>query len=357
MTSLAFRVDGHRPVTLLAMLISVASSMRKILYIILGIALAMVVIVAAGPTTPAPTLDYAMPAVPDGLAELQQELVASEQRYPVRPGLQQQIVWADTTPSVTDIAIVYLHGFTGTWRDGSPAIERVAKDIGANLLLARLPGHGLRIAEPLLDYNPDTVYAGAVRALAIGKRLGKRVVVIGTSTGATLGLLLAAKFPNDVHSVINWSPNIRLAHPLSFLSNGPWGVQLTRWIVGGDYRESPTTDKNRNEYWYRKYRVEAIPQLQALVEAGMTESVFSAIRQPTLTMCWFASDDDQDSIVSVPAMRSMHSQLASARKQFVPLDAGSHEIGYTPGSRVVDNVVQRTVSWIRTSVRTAQPGS
>ena len=321
--------------------------MRKMWTISLALAVVLAVIVAAGPTTPVPTLQSTMPSVPDGLADLQQQLEATEQTYPVRPGLQAQIIWADSIPSVTDVAIVYLHGFSGTWRDGSPAIERVAAELHANVFLARLPGHGLRTAEPLIDYHPDSVYAGAVRALAIGKRLGRRVMIVGTSTGATLGMMLAAAYPREVAAIVNWSPNVRLAHPLSFLSNGPWGLSLTKVILGGAYRDVVSTDSARNAFWYMKYRAEAIPQLQALLEAGMTASTFERIKQPVLTMCWYTSETEQDSLVSVPAMRTMHDQLASTRKAFVELDAGNHEIGYAPESRAVDDVVRRTVAWIR----------
>lgn len=267
--------------------------------------------------------------------------------YPTKPEVDAQILWADSVPQKTDIAIVYLHGFSGTWRDGSPAIDRVAKELHANVYLARLHGHGLRVPEPLIDYSPDSVYASALHALTVGKQLGKRVVLIGTSTGSTLGLMLAAKRPQDVAAVVNWSPNIRLAHPLSFLSNGPWGLQLTRMIVGGDYRAVQMPDPRRAKYWYMRYRAEAIPQLQALLEASMTPETFAAIKQPVLTMCWFKNNDVQDSLVSVDAMRTMHTQLSSSKKQLIELDAEAHEIGYAPESKSVDEVVRRTVEFIR----------
>lgn len=191
------------------------------------------------------------------------------------------------------------------------------------------------------------MYASALHALAVGKQLGKRVIVVGTSTGATLGLMLAARQPQDVAAVINWSPKIRLAHPLSFLSNGPWGLQLTRMIDGGDYRAVQMPDPRRAKYWYMRYRAEAIPQLQALLEASMTTETFRSIKQPVLTMCRYKNEQVQDSLVSVDAMRTMHAQLSSSKKQFVELDAEAHEIGYAPESKRVDEVVRRTIEFIR----------
>lgn len=316
--------------------------MKKVIIVII------VVLVAAyllGPRPATPTYTVTMPRVTSDLQELENNVRAHEAALPVKPDVEARIIWADTTRSTTDIAIVYLHGFSGTWHDGSPAIEEVARRTGANLYLARLHGHGLRVAEPLLDYSPDSVYADAVRALAVGKRLGRKVVIVGTSTGCTLGLLLAARFPNDVASVINWSPNIRLRHPLSFLSNNPWGLTLTRLVVGGDYRATKMKNPERAKYWYMKYRIEGIQQLQELLETSMTQETFSAIKQPVLTMCWYRDDQTQDSIVSVDAMRTMHEQLGSTRKRFLPLDADAHEIGYGPESKALARVVEESVKW------------
>lgn len=299
-----------------------------------------------GPSTPVPALQAALDSADVNPDQVDRAIARAESRLPVRPYARAQVRWADSVPAVTDVAILYLHGFSGTWHDGSPAIERIASQVRANLLLARLHGHGLDVSEPLLDFSADSVYTSAVQALSMARTIGRSVVVIGTSTGATLGMLLAARFPEVVAGVVNWSPNVRLAHPLSFLSNGPWGLELTKIILGGDYRDVPTTDTARNMYWYMKYRAEAIPRLQALLEASMTEETFGAIKQPVLTMCWYRDETTQDSLVSVPAMRMMHSQLGSTRKHFVTLDAGNHEIGYGRESRVVDDVVRRTVAWI-----------
>lgn len=317
--------------------------MKKIIIVIV---IVLVVAYLLGPRPTTPTYATSMPKLTSDLVQLESDVHAYEASLPLKPDVEARIIWADTTRSVTEVAIVYLHGFSGTWHDGSPAIEEVARRSGANLYLARLNGHGLRAPEPLLDYSPDSVYADAVRALAVGKRLGRKVVIIGTSTGCTLGLMLAARFPNDVASVINWSPNIRLRHPLSFLANNPWGLALTRLIVGGDYRATKMKNPERAKYWYMKYRIEGIQQLQELLETSMTQETFSAIKQPVLTMCWYHNDAVQDSIVSVDAMRTMHDQLSSARKRFLPLNSDAHELGYGAESKSVATVVKESVRWI-----------
>jgi pimeloyl-ACP methyl ester carboxylesterase len=330
--------------------------MSKFIVIPVATVIVLGVFFALGPSTPTPSFNVAMPNMPANLIELDSSVRAHEAQYLTKPEVEAQILWADSVPTKTDVALVYLHGFSGTWHDGSPAIERVAKELHANVYLARLHGHGLRVDEPFLDYSPDSVYASALHALAIGRQLGKRVIVVGTSTGATLGLMLAARYPEDVDGVVNWSPNIRLAHPLSFLSNGPWGLQLTRLIVGGDYRQVTMPDPRRAKYWYMKYRVEAIPQLQALLEAAMTPETFNNVHQPVLTMCWYKNKDVQDSLVSVDAMRTMHEQLGTNAKLFFELDAHAHEIGYAPESASVDEVVRRTIEFVQTRASSRSKG-
>lgn len=307
---------------------------------------ATVVAILVGPRPAPAAFATQLPSITASGSRLENEITMRESALPLKKDAAARIVWFDSTKSVSNIAILYLHGFSGTWHDGSPAIEEVARRVGANLYLTRLHAHGLRCEEPLLDFSPDSVYADAVRALAVAKRLGKKVVVVGTSTGATLALMLAARFPNDVYSVINWSPNIRLHHPLSFLSNNPWGLQLTRLVVGGDYRETVMQNPEREKYWYMKYRIEGIVQLQELLESSMTTETFAAIKQPVLTMCWYKSEKEQDSLVSVDAMRRMNDELATQDKTFMTLDAEAHEIGYGAESRSVSDVVAICTRWI-----------
>src|SRR5690606_4415203 len=100
-------------------------------------------------------------------------------------------------------SVVYLHGFSASEREGFPVHTEFAKKHGFNLFLARLDGHGLNTPEPLLDMTAQGLWKDAREALAIGKQLGDKVIVMGTSTGGTLALMLAAEYPADVEAVIN----------------------------------------------------------------------------------------------------------------------------------------------------------
>ena len=121
----------------------------------------------------------------------------------LRPDNQARIIWNnDIKREKTEYAVLYLPGFGASWYEGYPTHINFAKSIGANLYLSRLASHGVDTTEPLLDMYPAALYESAKQSLAIANALGNKVIVMGTSTGGTLALKLAADFPVMVHSLI-----------------------------------------------------------------------------------------------------------------------------------------------------------
>lgn len=100
-------------------------------------------------------------------------------------GVEKRILWMGQSGDQTEFAVVYLHGFSATSEEIRPVPDLVAKALGANLYYARYAGHGLpgnQLAGPTAqDWIDDTA-----EALAIGRRIGRKVIVIATSTGGTM---------------------------------------------------------------------------------------------------------------------------------------------------------------------------
>ena len=97
------------------------------------------------------------------------------------PGTEAQIIWAGEEGAQTDIVVLYVHGFSATSEEIRPVPDRVAEGLGANLIFARLPGHGrtgAAMAEPRAGDWLDEVEV----MLRLARGIGDRVVVIGTST-------------------------------------------------------------------------------------------------------------------------------------------------------------------------------
>src|SRR5262249_45000757 len=112
----------------------------------------------------------------------------------VKPAARKGIRWRDANHKTrTPIAIVYLHGFSATRAELSPVVEHAADSLGANVFFTRLAAHGRVDGEGFASVSPQQWIDDAREALAIGRRLGDRVVVIGTSTGALLAMELAAE--------------------------------------------------------------------------------------------------------------------------------------------------------------------
>lgn len=293
-----------------------------------------------GPKPEAPRYENSLPVVPGDAVALEGYLAAREALHPVRPDNEARIIWRDSTRAKTEYSIVYLHGFSASQKEGDPVHKRFAKQFGCNLFLARLADHGLDTAEALLSFTAERIWASAREALAIGETIGEKVIVISTSTGGTLALMLASRYPDKVHALINLSPNIAINDPAAFLLNDPWGLQIARMVMGGKYRITGGTD-DEARYWDTKYRLEALVQLEELLESSMVEETFRSVTQPSLTLFFYKNEGEQDPQVKVSAMLEMHRQLGTPDSLKVAVavpEAGAHVIGSSMTSRDVEGV-------------------
>jgi pimeloyl-ACP methyl ester carboxylesterase len=293
-----------------------------------------------GPTPKEPVFSKVMPVVPLQADELEFYISQNEKQHPVKPNNEARIIWNDSLKKKTEYAVVYLHGFSASQMEGDPIHRQFAKQFGCNLYLSRLADHGLDTVETLLQFTADRFWNSAKEALAIGKALGDKVIVMSTSTGSTVALMLAAYFPDDVYALINLSPNIALRDPAAFLLNDPWGLQIARLVMGSNYREWDGSEE-RLKYWNNKYRLESLVQVEELVEQSMTSELFAQVEQPSLTLYYYKNDEEQDSEVKVSAMLEMNEQLATPDSLKVAVampNTGAHVIGSPLASKDVEGV-------------------
>lgn len=302
--------------------------------------LLLVVVYWLGPSPATPNYNLDLPVVPRGPDDLDKYVYEQESKHKVKPNNEARIVWTDSSHSKTEYAVVYLPGFSASQMEGDPVHRNFAKDFGCNLYLARLADHGIDTVETLLNFTAERFWNSAKEALSIGNQLGEKVILVSTSTGGTVALMLAANFPERVHALINLSPNISVRDPAAFLVNDPWGLQIARMVMGGNYREW-VADPERKKYWNNKYRLEAVVQVVELVETTMIEETFTKIRQPVLTLYYYKNDGEQDPEVSVAAMLKMHQQLGTSADMQAAIaipGAGAHVIGSSMVSKDVEGV-------------------
>ncbi|SKC89717.1 alpha/beta hydrolase [Ohtaekwangia koreensis] len=296
-----------------------------------------------GPEPKTPVFNLTLPQAPASPLALEQYVATAEAQHKIKPGNEAEIVWHDSTRQKTEYAIVYLHGFSASKMEGFPTHQKFAKTFGCNLYLSRLADHGIDTTDALVNFTPDRLWESAKQALAIGKQLGNKVILVSTSTGGTLALKLAAEYPDDVHALINMSPNVAINNGAAFLLNDPWGLYIVRLVKGGKYSISTEDTEEESKYWYSKYRLEATPQLEELVESTMVKETFEKIKQPCLTLYYFKNEQEQDPQVKVSAMLDMNDKLSTPAdlKQAIPFpDAGGHVIGSSLTNKHYEEIYQ-----------------
>lgn len=306
-----------------------------------------------GPHPSSPQLALSLPELPQQPDELEGFIRSQEATHRLRPDNEARIIWLnDSIREVTEYAVVYLHGFSASQEEGDPVHLNFTKKFGCNLYLSRLAEHGIDTSEQLLNMTADNLWESAKQAYAIGKRLGKKVVLMSTSTGGTLALKLAAEYP-EIHSLILLSPNIEINDPNAWLLNNHWGLQIAR-MVQGKYNVPQDTTRLYKQYWNTPYRMEAAVQLEELLETTMKKSTFERVKQPTLLLYYFKDEDHQDEVVKVSAMKRMFRQLGTpdSLKRAVPIPgAGDHVIGSYIKSKDVAAVEKECEKFAREVLR------
>ncbi len=293
-----------------------------------------------GPEPAKPKFDPSMPVVPQAANELEKYVSDQEARHKLKPDNEARIIWADSAKTKTEYAVIYLHGFSASPMEGNPVHINFAKKFGCNLYLARMADHGIDTVDQLLNFTPDRWWQSSKEALAIGRAIGKKVIVMSTSTGGTMALILAAQYPDDVFALINMSPNIAINDSKAWIANNPWGLQIARMVFGGKSRVFPK-DTAVQRYWNDSYRLESVAQLQELIEEKMNPETFQKVKCPSLTLYYYKNEKEQDPQVKVSAMMEMNKQLETQEnmKEMVAIpNAGGHVLASSIVSKDVPAV-------------------
>jgi esterase/lipase len=199
--------------------------------------------------------------------DLAADLARDEAAVPrLRPGAAKCIAWADpATRARTPLAVVYLHGFSASPAELAPVPQRVAAGLGANLFLTRLAGHG-RDGPAMLDGSADAWMNDVAEALAIGRRLGERTLLIGTSTGGTLAAIAAARpdAADALAGIVFVAPNFRVRQP------GAWALDLPlarHWLprVAGRERGIEPLNPAHAGGWTLRYPTVAVLPMAEVV--------------------------------------------------------------------------------------------
>ena len=320
----------------------------RILKIVILSLIALFVIYFLGPQPPKPILNDVLPTIVS-INALDAHIAAMEAPHKIKPNNQAKIIWADSSKTQTEYAIVYLHGFSASQMEGDPVHQNIAKQFHCNLYLARLAEHGIDTTEDLMNLTAEKYWESAKMAYAIGKQIGKKVILMGTSTGGTLALQLAATYP-EIAGLILYSPNIEVFNPAAPLLDNPWGLQIGRAVLKSNYVDIKYKDSAYPKYWNTHYRIEAVVALQNLLEATMTEATFKKIHQPTLALYYYKDEAHQDNVVKVKAIQKMMQQIATPanlKMEMAMPNTGNHVIASPIASNDIVSVEKATAKFMK----------
>lgn len=247
--------------------------------------------------------------------DVQAYIAAAEARFEtIRPGLNKQIIWAGDAGKKTALSVVYVHGYSASLQEVRPLPDDIAKALGANLFYTRLTGHG-QDGAALAKATAGDWQRDMAEALALGRALGQEVLVIGTSTGATLAALAAlnAEQMAQVKGVVLISPNFGIKNPLSVLLRFPLARQWLPLIAGQERGFAPQNAAHE-QYWTTSYPSVALFQMAALVAHGAAQD-YGQAQVPAL---FVISDEDQ--VIRADLARKAAAQWGAEVFQVLPAE-------------------------------------
>lgn len=232
----------------------------------------------------------------------------------IKPDSEKKIIWYDSSlKKKTEYSIVYIHGYSANRLEISPVCDILAKNLKANLFYTRLSGHGREDMNAFADATVNDWINDAVEAVRIGEKLGEKVIIIGTSTGATLGTWIASEkeYRKNIAAFVFLSPNFHPHSRAIRIGLYPWGRQIARLILG-ENREWTSNNEKVMKYWNTKYPSRAVVNLIGLVDYVSRKDV-SGSEVPILVMY-----SPKDTVISTEEVQKRFQDFGGRHKQLVP---------------------------------------
>ncbi|QYH38323.1 alpha/beta fold hydrolase [Algoriphagus sp. NBT04N3] len=329
--------------------------LRKIFLGLFASAMLIAIVYMLGPKVEEQELLIQFPEVPTRVNELSEYIQQREDTVKgLKAGNEAYIIWADSANKrKTPYSIVYIHGFGASPMEGDPVHRFLADHFGANLFVTRLPEHGIRRENGMEYLSAQKLADAAGEAYQIGKSLGDEVIVIGTSMGGALTLLLASQ-QEDIKAIMLYSPAVR--------DNGgrleplfkPW----SKFLMEKTMMENSVIHQERKgdkaAFWSEDYHIHAYESLAVLLYSMMNENTFKKINQPLFLGYYYKSAEEQDFVVSVPKMLEMYQQVStpeSLKREVAFPQAGDHVIASSITSKDWEGVLFESIDFLENVVK------
>ena len=199
----------------------------------------------------------------------------------ILPWAKKRIYWNNSQlKTKTNIAIIYIHGFSASLGEIRPVPDILAKNLRANLYYSRLSGHGLTDDASLKDVDGKDWYYDIHEAFEIGYKIGDKILVIATSFGCTLVSEYLSKTDKNNYILGNIfiSPCFGISDFRLLLGRYTWSKFLFRLFLGKE-RKISNRNPEEKKWWCTTYPVEAILNLEICIEK-IWKADFSKITSP-----------------------------------------------------------------------------
>lgn len=271
---------------------------------------------------PIPALPATLTALPEHLARLEASqagvLPGTEKTVRLQPGLGGRSAWS----------VVYLHGFSASRQETAPLVDVVADALGAHAYATRFTGHGQGGAA-LAGASVAAWKADALEALAIGRLLGERVLVVGVSTGASLASWLALQPQAQLDTAwVLISPNFGLREKAAEVINWPWGRTIAPMLAGPEYGFEPRNAEHAR-YWTSRYPVAALYPLMATVHLARTLPLENW-QTPVLMLL-----APEDRVIDPAAARAAFARMGAKSKRLVEVPDSTDALQHVIAGRIL----------------------
>jgi len=269
----------------------------------------------------------------------------------IQTGAEKRVIWAAETGVKTPLSVVYFHGFSASSEEIRPVPDRVAQALGANLVYTRFAGHGIvdggdaLAAATVGDWMFD-----AAEALAVGRAIGERVILLTTSTGGTIAAeALVQKMGADVAAVVLISPNFGINNDQAFMLTWP-AARYWLPLLAGAKQDFEAISDAHEKFWTLRYPTTAVMGLGALVKHAKALD-FAAIDVPAL---FYYSDNDR--VVMAQATDKVMKNWGGPVVRVEPVmgdddDPNEHVIsGAIRSPSTVDTTVDTILAWLGTAL-------
>ena len=291
------------------------------------------------------TVNVELPADLDASLAASEKIVAD--RFGLIPGTEKRITWiSDGAP--THYSVVYLHGFSATRQETAPLAEIVARALGANLFETRLRGHGHE-RDALAAVRAEDWLLDAAEALEVGARIGKRVILIGTSTGATLAAaMLGDPAMSSVDTIVMLSPNFEPRDPGALWLTRPAGPLIARLVVG-ETRSWQPHNTQQARFWSTSYPTSAAVEMMRLVDSARRQ--FPAEIPQRLLLFYSPEDSVVSPTAALAVVEQTHAPQISTVEIRDPGDPSHHVLaGDVLSAGTTQMIADRIVDFIRRPV-------